>query len=118
MIRLAALLCVFAFPVMAQDYWTLIGTNDPDDLEIRASSEGHFAEVVYDNAASLSSQSGRHVLIWRGEEIVVEIEVGGEEVNGAEIIRVTPPEHLLAVPDYAEVPDGEVFTIQIMQAMF
>lgn len=112
--RLAALLCIFAFPAFGQG-WT---PADPDDLEIRASQDGHFAEIVYDNAAALTSQSGTHVLIWEGEEFTVSIEVGGQDVNGAEILRVTPPPHLIAVPEYAEVPDGEVFVVQILRPMF
>lgn len=109
MIRLAALLIFLATSAQA---------SDPDDLDIRASQEGHFAEIVYDNAAAMTSRSGTHVLTWEGEDFVVNIQLGGQAVGHAEIITVTPPDHLIAVPDYAEVPDGDVFTIQIMQPMF
>ncbi len=120
MIRLAATLCLFAFPVMAQDFWSVPrGSDDPDDLEIRASEQSHvFAEIVYDNSAALSSQAGRHVLMWQGEAFTVTIELGGQEVDGAEIIRIETPAHLMALPDYAEVPDGEVFIVEIVQALF
>jgi hypothetical protein len=53
--------------------------------------------------------------MWEGEAIVVDIEVR----SGPEIIRITPPDDLMAVPDYAEVPDdGIAFVIQIMRPMF
>ena len=111
-------LMISASCAAAQDYVAGYTPADPDDLDIRASSEGHFAEIHYDNAASLTSQSGTHVLMWEGEAFTVDITVGGHEVNGAEILRVTPPDHLIAVPDYAEVPDGDVFIVQIMRPMF
>jgi hypothetical protein len=89
--------------------------QERDDLEIRASSEGHFAEIAYVNEVSQISNSGRFVLMWEGEAIVVDIEVR----SGPEIIRITPPDDLMAVPDYAEVPDdGIAFVIQIMRPMF
>jgi hypothetical protein len=111
--RLAILLCLFAFPVMAQE--AVYMPQERDDLEIRASSEGHFAEISYVNEVSQISNSGRHVLMWEGEAIVVDIEVR----SGPEIIRITPPDDLMAVPDYAEVPDdGVAFVIQIMRPMF
>ncbi len=113
MIRLASLLSLFAFPVMAQE--AVYMPQERDDLEIRESSEGHFAEIAYVNAASQISTGGRRVLIWEGEEIAVDIEI----TPGPEIIRITPPEGFMAIPDYAEVPDdGVAFVIQIALAMF
>jgi hypothetical protein len=114
MIRLASFLSLFAFPVMAQD-WTAYAPQETDDLEIRESSEGHFAEIAYVNAESMISTPGRRVLMWEGEAIEVFIEI----TPGPEIIRITPPDDLMAVPDYAEVPDdGVPFIIQIMRPMF
>jgi hypothetical protein len=111
--RLALLLCIFAFPVMAQE--AVYMPQERDDLEIRESSEGHFAEIAYVNDVSQISNSGRFVLMWEGEAIVVDIEVR----SGPERIRITPPEGFIAIPDYAEVPDdGVPFIIQIMRPMF
>jgi hypothetical protein len=111
--RLAILLSLFACPVMAQE--AVYMPQERDDLEIRASSEGHFAEIAYVNDVSQISSSGRFVLMWEGEAIVVDIEVK----SGPEIIRITPPPHLVADPDYAEVPDdGVPFIIQIQRPMY
>jgi hypothetical protein len=106
-------LSLFVFPVTAQE--AVYMPQERDDLEIRESSEGHFAEIAYVNEVSQISNSGRHVLMWGGETIIVDIEVR----SGPEIIRITPPNDLMAVPDYAEVPDdGVPFIIQIMRPMF
>jgi hypothetical protein len=111
-VRLAILLCLLAFPVMAQE--AVYMPQERDDLEIRESSEGHFAEIAYVNEVSQISDSGRHVLMWEGEAIVVDIEVR----SGPEIVRITPPPHLVADPDYAEVPDdGVPFIIQVMRPL-
>jgi hypothetical protein len=105
-------------PAEAQD-WPTYTPRDPDDLVIRESSEGHFAEIAYDNSHAMSSQEGDFPLEWQGETIIVSIKLGGQDIGGAEIVRVTPPDTLIAVPDYAEVLDGaEPFIFQIMQAMF
>jgi hypothetical protein len=112
--KIAAVLVCLASPVMAQE-WTSYMASDVDDLEIRESSEGHFAEIAYVNSADMLSAPGRHVLMWEGEAIEVSIEI----TPGPEIIRITPPDDLMAVPDYAEVPDdGVPFIIQIMRPMF
>jgi hypothetical protein len=52
--RLAILLSLFAFPVMAQE--AVYMPQERDDLEIRASSEGHFAEIAYVNEVSQISK--------------------------------------------------------------
>lgn len=117
--RFAALLCILATPVFAQDHATqLYSSTDPDDLVIRESQDGHFAEIYYDNSAAQSSTGGDFVLEWEGEQFAVNIRVGSGEVDFAEVITVVPPDHLLAVPNYQEVPDGETFTIVIMRPMF
>ena len=114
MIRLAFLLSIFSCPVMAQE-WTSYSPAEVDDLEIRESSEGHFAEIAYVNSADMLSAPGRHVLMWEGEAIEVIIEI----TPGPERITITPPEGFIAIPDYAEVPDdGVPFVIQIALAMF
>jgi hypothetical protein len=120
-IRLAALLCIFAFPVLAQnqDHVGITYTETrPDELVIRESSEGHFAEIWFWNSDSQSSSGGNFTLTWEGEEFAVRIRIGGADVDFAEIITVEPPPHLMAMPDYQEVPDGEGYVIQIVQGLF
>ncbi len=114
MIRFAALFCAVAFPVVAQD-WTSYTPAEQDDLEIRESSEGHFAEIAYVNDVSQISTGGTHVLVWEGVEIEVFIEI----TPGPELITITPPDGFMAIPDYAEVPDdGVPFVFQVAIAMF
>jgi hypothetical protein len=111
--KIAAVLVFLASPVMAQE--AVYMPQERDDLEIRESSEGHFAEIAYVNDVSQISNSGRFVLMWEGEAIVVDIEVR----SGPERIRITPPEGFIAIPDYAEVPDdGVAFVIQIARPLF
>ncbi len=112
-IRFAAYLAFIPFSVYAQE--AVYMPQQHDDLEIRASSQGHFAEIAYVNDVSQISSAGTHVLVWDGVEIVVHIQT----TPGPELITITPPDDLMAVPDYAEVPDdGVPFIIQIMRPMF
>ena len=118
--RLAALLCIFAFPAIGQEF----GNFSPpsmtwDRIELRESSAGHLAELFYSNSADQASSGANRV--WSYEhpvfgviEVHVHIQINGE--GQSEVITVTPvnPQHMAFPADPQPVVDGETVVIQIM----
>ena len=108
--RLAAVLTLLSVPALAQETVYQGG----DIITLRESSEGHVAELYYSNAGEQSSNGGVDVVEWNGVRVGFRVEVKGDET-----IRVFPEdETMIAVPDRADVPDGEGIVIQIMLPMF
>jgi hypothetical protein len=112
----------------AQDwgnYPSSIPPRDPDVLLMRESEEGHLAEVFYSNSASEASNGFNGVMEHtRDDGLTVQahirILIGGEDVDYAEIIEVTPvhPQHSAFPAGPIPVMDGEEIVIQIMLPMF
>ena len=116
--RLAALLCIFAFPVMAQE-WTAYTAPQmaPDVIEMRESATG-IAEVFYSNSRDMASSGADRIYSFDHPtfgliEAHIHIQINGE--GQAEVITVTPlnPQHM-AFPPEAAVEDGQEIVIQIM----
>lgn len=85
-----------------------------DTLEVRDSSEGHAAEVFYENSYSLNSKNQRLVETHNGVEVRITIEMRG---SGPETITVEPLDpNYIAVPWTEDLHDGSSVVIQIMRA--
>lgn len=114
-LALATLLTLAQTPAQAE-----LVVSGSDTIEVRGSSQaGVHAEVEYSNGVSKGSHRLRHVFEFEGVKVQVRIEVGGREVENAEIITVEVLDGgLIAYPPEAHVPDGQSVVIQIMRPMF
>lgn len=101
--------------VYADEYPAFLFAGD-DTVEIRASSEGHVAEIEYKNSTPPGTSFGRKVV--QHGDLIVEVFIGSG-VEGSERIRITPMGvDLIAVPEVIDVPDGQGVVVQLMRAMF
>lgn len=88
-----------------------------DTLEMRDSTEGHAAELLYINSAGQSSGMGVYHLSHNGIQIAVRMDF--EPGSTRERIKVTvlDGQHV-AIPEEIAVADGEETVIQIYRPMF
>lgn len=70
-------------------------------------------EVLYKNSANKSSDKVDETRDHLGVLVHIKVEV----TDGPEIITVTPPIGYSAIPDYAEVDDGDEVRIRIVGGM-
>lgn len=111
MIRLAAVLALLCGPAWSQQTVQAGG----DVIELRA-SERNFAEVFYSNSPAQTSKVGVYELEYDGVTITVIIQFG---TGNTERVIVRPQDtNYVAIPEMADVEDGESVVIQIMQPMF
>ena len=111
---------VWTVPAWGQEWLGAYLPKQSDVIEMRESSEGHLAEVFYSNAADSSSSGFRGLLEFGEVQARVIVRIGGEDVQYAEIIEVTPlhPQHMVWPEGPVHVLDGEEVVIQIMGALF
>ena len=118
--RLAALLCILAAPALAQDWGQYVPPQMAQDVvELRASTQGHLAELYYSNSADMASSGANRVYAYEHPtfgviEVHVLITINGE--GQSEVITVTPlnVQHMPLPADPMPVADGEEIVIQIL----
>lgn len=102
----------------SQGYADTVARQGGDIIEIRKSSEGHKAEVYYSNTRVQNSGGGQVFLDYGDVVVHIKVEVNAG-LDGAERVTVSPVNPgLIAVPETADVKDGDGIVIQIMLPMF
>lgn len=87
-----------------------------DELTLRDSTEGHAAELYYNNTGGQRSAPGVYILSHNGIEIRVWLRLEG---NGDERITCEDTQRLLVCyPAEIAIPDGSDTVLQIMEPMF
>lgn len=91
-----------------------------DTVLMRENPDGHLAEVYYMNSAKQSSSGVNRVFEYDGVQARVRVQIGGGDVNFAEIITVTPvdAQHMVLPEGPQEVMDGSDIIFVIMLPMF
>lgn len=90
-----------------------VPSGQPDAIEIRDSSEGHLAEIVYSNSADLTSAAQVLEMSHNGVTVRVRIIVGKDETL---IVEPQEPD-VIAVPPEIDVPDGAEAVVQLMRPL-
>lgn len=100
---------------MAQEYYTAPSSlpSNRDQVDVRE-GEFSYAEVFYDNSGELTSTPMNETFTVRDIEVRVNISV----TKDAEKIWVYPSAGFEAIPDYAEVEDGDNIVIEIHPLLF
>lgn len=107
--RLLVALAFFAMPAHAQDGGLPLDLNQ-DSYELERLDESR-AILRYSNAADRMSRGGDQHLTDDGLTVIVRTMVN----QGPEHILVTPPDGWIAIPEEADVEDGEEIEILIIR---
>lgn len=101
--------------VYAQEYPSDLRAGD-DAITLRPSSEGHAAELFYQNSHPPGTSFGRFYVQLGDVKLEVHLVPG---VQDYERVVITPLDHnVIALPDRADVMDGEAFIFQLVRPMF
>lgn len=106
-------------PATAQELSYLPSSLQMDVLRLRESSEGHLAELFYQNSASQASGNVDKVMSYEHPLfglIEVHVEVRINAFGMAEVLTVRPlnPGHMVFPEGPIPVRDGEEVVVQIM----
>lgn len=96
--------------------WSAVVMAGGDTLELRDSTEGHVAELFYENTGGQRSAPGIYVLEHNGLTIRVWLSLEG---TGEEriVVEDADGQHVAFPPEIA-IPDGTNTTVQIMRPMY